>query len=323
MKYVDKIVIEENGQLLRIPIEEFVVADHINSIIRGYQYVLSFGSDEVVFQEASLREQFVEMLVHNGYEEENARSFKKRKQVSVLLRDYTVDHLFSEGLASVQRDGKYGFINQQGKEVIPCQYDFASSFSEGLAYVEKEGKYGFVDQTGKEVIPCHYNDADDFREGFARVRKSNQYGFVDQTGEEIIPCQYDEASSFKEGFARVKKGNLYGFINQQGIEVIPCQYNYDSLVNEGFALVEENSKKKLIDREGNPLRLQILLQSLEDVTKISSGSVIEGTKVSYLLDFDNDVVSFSSEEERDNFLEAYENVTSIEKPKQMIKQKKR
>lgn len=35
MKYVDKIVIEENGQLLRIPIEEFVVADHINSIIRG------------------------------------------------------------------------------------------------------------------------------------------------------------------------------------------------------------------------------------------------------------------------------------------------
>lgn len=221
MKYVDKIVIEENGQLLRIPIEEFVVADHINSIIRGYQYVLSFGSDEVVFQEASLREQFVEMLVHNGYEEENARSFKKRKQVSVLLRDYTVDHLFSEGLASVQRDGKYGFINQQG------------------------------------------------------------------------------------------------------IEVIPCQYNYDSLFNEGFALVEENSKKMLIDREGNPLRLQILLQSLEDVTKISSGSVIEGTKVSYLLDFDNDVVSFSSEEERDNFLEAYENVTSIEKPKQMIKQKKR
>ena len=56
--------------------------------------------------------------------------------------------------------------------------------------------------------------------------------------------------------------------------------------------------------------------------KFSSGSVIEGTKVSYLLDFDNDVVSFSSEEERDNFLEAYENVTSIEKPKQMIKQKK-
>ena len=173
------------------------------------------------------------------------------------------------------------------------------------------------------MIPCHYNDADDFREGFARVRKSNQYGFVDQTGEEVIPCQYDYASSFKEGFARVKKGNLYGFINQQGIEVIPCQYNYDSLVNEGFALVEEISKKMLIDREGNPLRLQILLQSLEDVTKISSGSVIEGTKVSYLLDFDNDVVSFSSEEERDNFLEAYENVTSIEKPKQMIKQKKR
>ncbi|MBK7505881.1 MAG: WG repeat-containing protein [Bacteroidetes bacterium] len=39
------------------------------------------------------------------------------------------------------------------------------SFSEGLAVVEKEGKYGFFDKAGKLVIPIIYDDAQDFSDG--------------------------------------------------------------------------------------------------------------------------------------------------------------
>ena len=31
--------------------------------------------------------------------------------------------------------GKWGFVDENGKEVIPCMYDVASSFSDGLAWV--------------------------------------------------------------------------------------------------------------------------------------------------------------------------------------------
>ena len=41
------------------------------------------------------------------------------------------------------KDEKWGFVNKEGKEVIPCMYDYAGSFSEGLAAVGKNEKYGY------------------------------------------------------------------------------------------------------------------------------------------------------------------------------------
>ena len=46
---------------------------------------------------------------------------------------------FSEGLAAVKKDGKWGYIDETGKTVIPFEYDYAFPFSEGLAVVAKYG----------------------------------------------------------------------------------------------------------------------------------------------------------------------------------------
>lgn len=91
---------------------------------------------------------------------------------------------FSEGLAAIERDGKQGYINKEGKNVIPCRYESAHNFSEGLAAKEWSGKWGFVDKTGKEVIPCIYKDVGDFSEGYAQVQRTwdGQWGFIDKNG---------------------------------------------------------------------------------------------------------------------------------------------
>lgn len=46
---------------------------------------------------------------------------------------------FNEGLAAVKKDGKWGYIDETGKTVIPFEYDYAFPFSEGLAVVAKRG----------------------------------------------------------------------------------------------------------------------------------------------------------------------------------------
>ena len=46
-------------------------------------------------------------------------------------------------------NGKYGFkLKSSGEIVISSKYDVAGSFSEGLAYVRLNGKYGYIDKTG-------------------------------------------------------------------------------------------------------------------------------------------------------------------------------
>ena len=120
------------------------------------------------------------------------------------------------------KDNKWGFIDRNGNEVIPCKYDYADWFSEKLILVELNDKWGFIDKDGNEVVPCKYNPDKEtyinFEEGFARVISEDyKCGFIDETGNEAIPCKYDEVTHFTEGLAAV-------------MIVIMKQANGDSLI---------------------------------------------------------------------------------------------
>ena len=158
---------------------------------------------------------------------------------------------FSEGLATVELNDKYGFIDETGREVIPCKYDWAEDFNDGLAQVCLNGKWGLVDKTGREVIPLKYNNVCLFYEGFARVNLSGKWGFIDTTGKEVIPLKYDNAWNFFEGLAPVKLNRKWGFIDKTGREVIPLKYDDAwEFIEGGLAKVKLNRKYGYIDKTG-------------------------------------------------------------------------
>ena len=130
----------------------------------------------------------------------------------------------SPWLAKVEKDGKWGFIDKNGKVVIEPQFDDAGDFSEGFAQVKKDGKYGFIDKSGKVVIEPQFDNVEYFIEGFAQVEKDGKYGFIDKNGKVIEP-QFDEVGSFSEGFVCVEKDGKWGFIDKNGKVVIEPQYS--------------------------------------------------------------------------------------------------
>lgn len=93
----------------------------------------------------------------------------KGKIVIPFIYDYAFE--FSEGYASVCIvDDSCGYINKEGKTVIPFEYEtnFGSEFSEGLAEVRQQGFYGFIDSNGKIIVPIKFNspyDYNDFSDG--------------------------------------------------------------------------------------------------------------------------------------------------------------
>ena len=75
--------------------------------------------------------------------------------------DY-VGKFSSNGLAYVKLNGKYGFIDQTGKIIIPLKYDYVGDFFDRLAYVELNGKYGFINKKALryfEWVSCIFNPA--------------------------------------------------------------------------------------------------------------------------------------------------------------------
>ena len=114
---------------------------------------------------------------------------------------------------------KWGY-KHNGHIVIPAKYDWADSdFSEGLASVCINSKYGKIDKTGKCVIPCEYQNSFAFKEGLACMKKNNKWGYVDNNNTIVISFIYDEAYKFENGKARVKlKGRTF-YIDRNGREV--------------------------------------------------------------------------------------------------------
>ena len=74
--------------------------------------------------------------------------------------DYKVPEVgpFSEGFAFVGDR----FIDTQGKPAFGSTFEQASSFSEGLAAVQTNGQWGFIDVNGRFVIPPAYEGAGAF-----------------------------------------------------------------------------------------------------------------------------------------------------------------
>ena len=57
---------------------------------------------------------------------------------------------------SVNKKGKVGFVDKDGKVVVKCIYDSASPFSDGVSIVSKSGKSGIINTSGKELLPLKY-----------------------------------------------------------------------------------------------------------------------------------------------------------------------
>ena len=73
-------------------------------------------------------------------------------KIAIDTSNYTPVGDFSNGLACVCKDEKYGYINTKGKIVIYFKLDFADLFSEGVALVNKDGKKQFINKNGETVI---------------------------------------------------------------------------------------------------------------------------------------------------------------------------
>ena len=97
-------------------------------------------------------------------------------------------------------------------------------------YLTEKKKYGFIDTNGKEIVPPKYDDVEPFSEGFAKVRRNFYWGLIDETGREIIEPKYtewmvssDEWIEF-ERYEYSKQGSVttYGLINKTNKSCCDC-----------------------------------------------------------------------------------------------------
>ncbi len=161
---------------------------------------------------------------------------------------YDIPYHFSEGLLRYRKGTNWGYVDKNGKVVIPARYYYADDFSEGFArvIVQAAGKLtvGYINRTGALVIPAVYQTFDTdarlsgaFSGGLAVVKVGGKYGFINKTGIVAIAAKYELAGPFHDGLAFVKVNGKYGYINKTGALVIPATFDEAYTFSEGLAHV--------------------------------------------------------------------------------------
>ena len=164
------------------------------------------------------------LRLNRRYRTDMILDMKGNTQFTYGYDDYHDVGSFSEGLAMAMNyeEGKCGYVNTKGEEVIPFSFYTADPFSEGLAAVgvdlpKEEGRqsaetrYGYIDKKGGWVIEPKYRNAYAFQDGLAKVEDTDRnIGYIDKTGKEVIPLRYREITDFRNGkaFAQEKSGEV-------------------------------------------------------------------------------------------------------------------
>jgi hypothetical protein len=170
---------------------------------------------------------------------------------------------FSEGLARVSMEpkhadgsvgpSKYGYIDHDGKWIIPRSFTGADDFHEGLAAVTGEdGTWGYIDKTGQFVISPRFEAAGEFSEGLAAVNVAGRWGWIGKSGDVVIAPRFveEEVGVFRSGMAMLVHDRKVGYINTKGEMAIPQTLDGGSEFMGGVALVPDASGYAVINDSG-------------------------------------------------------------------------
>lgn len=158
----------------------------------------------------------------------------------------------------VQKDRLQGLYFEQFREATPVQYE--SIYTDGAQYitVKKNGQYGIIDYQNRQVVPCEYEKIDilGFNTHF-RVKQQGKTGLLTNKGKVVLPVLYDDIDNFGfeeklNGLYKVSRDKKFGMVNSSNEVVIPLQF--DGLYSWGnFLMVSTGDKRGLYSREGKEI----------------------------------------------------------------------
>ena len=83
-----------------------------------------------------------------------------------------------------------GFITTEGKVICPAKYEDARSFSEGIAAVKINDKWGIINNDGVELVAHKYDDIEDC-DDIIYVCKDGKWGYLDKEFDEACDLKYE------------------------------------------------------------------------------------------------------------------------------------
>ena len=168
-----------------------------------------------------------------------------KKGNEVLSLNYDGISSFENGLCCVySKDNNSllsGYIDVHGKEIIPCIYNSFYDFSEGLALVEKDGIYGFVDKKGNSTFDVQDEEVKKIIQ--AKIQEKEEARKEEERRAEEERKRIEEENQPQNRFFRVAQSGNYAWVCTQFYHGPQVIYFYPTDNKQGrVSYVETDSR---------------------------------------------------------------------------------
>lgn len=199
------------------------------------------------YEEISVHGSFYEMkdslgatLVHEG----GRRVIKAEDEIEDVLG-------YSERYFHIIKDGKHGFVDENGKLRVANRYDSAQYYSEGLAPVKLLGKWGFIDKYEVLQIQPFYRYSSTFKNDLAIIQTGEDFGIITPTGKEVVEVSWKYIQRLKtDNYKIIDWDGKVGICDVNGRFIVRPNYSAVEDTDKELLIVTQNGKKGIIDYRG-------------------------------------------------------------------------
>lgn len=150
---------------------------------------------------------------------------------------------------------KWGYLSEEGKEIIPAKFDFVSPFHHGTAIVQLKKKWGVIDINGEFIVKPQYFRIQrieyENRSYFQVFKPEPRFGLVDSLGEIKVYPEYHRATVYENGFLPVKLPGGWTFIDSNRIAICAPEYDRVAAFESGMAAVQKKGRWGFVNTNGD------------------------------------------------------------------------
>ena len=227
-------VINQNGEEIIIPsYQEMIVIPNKEKDVFICTY--NINEETGTYQTKALNSKNESILT--GYE-----------QVEALENIDKNDNVWYEKILRVKKNGKYGLIDFNGKELLPVEYDEITVLKgiENSIIIKKDGKVGLVNDNGSIIIEAKYREiknlGNTYKDGYITINDEGKYGVISTTKKQILQNKYEEiAQIYLKEYFLIKENGAQKLIDSKGNTIIEKGFDeIKSSTSKGIIFVKDN-----------------------------------------------------------------------------------
>ncbi len=187
--------------------------------------------------------------------EKNKVIYSAYDTVEVIYNHDENNNLWYESnVLKVQKDGKYGLINLEGKELLACTQDAIEPMlgTKNVFITTVGGNKGLVDSLGNVLIENKYQEisslTSQYENGFIVKNSQGKYGVINYDKTQAVEEKYDAIQKvYGNHMYVVKEGSIWKVINNKGESFAENRFEQVKEINGENLIIKMNGKYGIIN----------------------------------------------------------------------------